>query len=71
MNLDYLDVLYTWKVEAEQKLEDFEEELSIYVYEENNSHEKYLHCLELENLKSVANRCKNSIRVYIAHHNNN
>ena len=70
MNLDYLDVLYTWKVEAEQKLEKFEEKLSVYVYDGKDSTEKKLHDLERQKLEEIANRCKTSIRVYISHHSN-
>ena len=70
MNLDYLDILYTWKVEAEQKLEIFEEKLSDYIYDENDIIDKKLHDLEKHKLEEIANRCKNAIRVYISHHFN-
>ncbi len=70
MNLDYLDVLYTWKVEAEQKLEKFEEKVSVYVYDKKDSIDKKLHALEKQKLEEISNRCKTAIRVYVSHHYN-
>lgn len=73
LNLDYLDVLYDWKVKAELELEKFEEMRLKHVYDSTEKDgydgERKLHKQKKQHLEDTVNRYKTAIRVYIAHHN--
>ncbi len=65
--MDFLDVLYTWKVEAEQKLEKLLEEK-----EQVTKSTEYLdesRNLEIKRAEETVNRYKTTILSYMAHHN--
>jgi len=70
LNLDYLDVLYDWKAKADTELEKFQEKYKDYTWNEDEPEEKIIYNIRLSNLLKNSNRCKNAIRVYIAHHSN-
>jgi hypothetical protein len=69
LNLDYLDVLYDWKVKADIELEKYKIYVMLYIYnKEDAKQQKREHEMRLKTLQEKANRCKIAIRVYIAHH---
>lgn len=65
--MDFLDVLYTWKVEAEQRLEKLLEEKE----KATKSTEQLdkLRNLEIKHAEEIVNRYKTTILSYMAHHN--
>ena len=69
MKLDYLDLLYRWKIEAEIELEKLEEES-----EDVDTEELVIHRLErrltLEHAQKTVNRYRSTITAYVAYHNN-
>jgi hypothetical protein len=66
MNIEFLDVLYTWKVEAQQKLEALlEKQLTGKAKTERT--QKMLR-LEIEHAEEVMNSYSAAIRSYISHH---
>ena len=69
MKLDYLDLLYRWKVEAEIELEKLEEDIDDVPAEEAVIR-RFERKLNLEHAQKTVNRYKNAIAAYIAHHNN-
>ncbi len=67
---EYLDLLYKWKVEADQELEKIENTNSTPLPTENADHVLVIRKLKIENAKSVVNKYTASIRSYLTHHNN-
>ena len=65
--MDFLDVLYTLKVEAEQNLEKLLEEKDQVT--KSTEHLDELRNLEIKHAERIVNRCRNTIRSYMAHHN--
>lgn len=68
IQIEFLDVLYTWKVEAEQRLEKLIEEKERATKSTAKSDE--LRDLEIKHAEEIVNRYKTTILVYISHHNN-
>lgn len=62
--MDFLDVLYTWKVEAEQELEKLLEEK-----EQAEKELDELQHLKIKHAEEIVNRYRSTILVYISHHN--
>jgi hypothetical protein len=67
IKIDFLDVLYTWKVEAEQKLEKLLEEKEQVT--KSTEHLDKLRNLEIKHAEGIVNRYKTTISSYMAHHN--
>lgn len=67
IQMDFLDVLYTWKVEAEQKLEKLLEEKEQVT--KSTEHLDELQNLEIKYAEGIVNRYKTTISSYMAHHN--
>ena len=65
--MDFLDVLYTWKVEAEQKLEKLLKEREQVTTSSVTADE--LRNLEIKHAESIVNRYKTTISSYMSHHN--
>lgn len=70
INLDYLDVLYTWKVESEQNLEKLEKtRLDTLPLEESDWLIK-IRKLNIQNAESKVNIHKTMIKHYLSYHSN-
>jgi RNase P subunit RPR2 len=67
IKLDFLDVLYTWKVVAEQRLEKLIEEKEQVT--KSTEHLDVLRELEIKHAEEVVNRYRTTISSYMAHHN--
>lgn len=67
IQMDFLDVLYTWKVEAEQRLETLLEEKEQVTT--STEHLDELRNLEIKHAEGIVNRYKTTISSYMAHHN--
>ena len=65
--MDFLDVMYTWKVEAEQKLEKLLEEKEQVT--KSTEHLDELRNLKIKHAEEIVNRYKTTISSYMAHHN--
>ena len=66
IKMDFLDVLYTWKVEAEQRLEKLIEEKE----QVTKSTEHYVILnLKIKHAEETVNRYRVTISSYMSHHN--
>lgn len=67
LQIDYLDSLYTWKVEAEKRLEEVLElrENALY-HKDTEDYERAIH--EIKSAESNVNLLKNSIKLYLSLH---
>lgn len=70
INIDYLDVLYRWKEEADIVLSEFIEKYKDYAWSEDEPEEKIKYEIRLENLRKTASLCGNGVRVYLSWCNN-
>ena len=69
IKIDFLDVLYTWKVEAEQRLEKLLDEKEQVT--KSTEHLDELRKLEIKHAEGIVNRYKTTISSYMAYHNCN
>jgi len=67
IKMDFLDVLYTWKVEAEQSLEKLLEEKE-QVTKSTELLDEILN-LKIKHAESIVNRYRTTISSYMSHHN--
>jgi RNase P subunit RPR2 len=67
IKMDFLDVLYTWKVQAEQRVEKLIEEKEQVT--KSTEHLDVLRELEIKHAEEVVNRYRTTISCYMAHHN--
>jgi len=67
IKMDFLDVLYTWKVEAEQRLEKLLEEKKQVT--KSTEHLDEILNLKIKHAESIVNRYRTTISSYMAHHN--
>ena len=65
--MDFLDVLYTWKVEAEQSLEKLLEEKEQVT--KSTEHLDEILNLKIKHAESIVNRYRTTISSYMSHHN--
>lgn len=68
VKIEFLDTLYRWKVEAEQKLEELEER-SNDPLPNDEAYWRILRNIEIENAKRLVNRYKTVIQSYMLYHN--
>jgi len=68
MQIEFLDVLYTWKVEAEQEYEKIVEDGKLPVHEREAKCEFNLHNLRLKNAETKINMLRNTITTYLHYH---
>jgi hypothetical protein len=66
IKMDFLDVLYTWKVEAEQRLEKLLEEKEQVTKSTNHFDE--IHNLKIIHAEETVNRYRNTIITYLSYH---
>jgi CHASE3 domain sensor protein len=69
INFEYLDTLYTWKVEAEQKLEKLQGHYKDPMNAKNAEWLTKIRDMEIAHAKEVVNRYKTAIKLYISNHN--
>ena len=69
LNIEFLDTLYRWKVEAEQELEILEEKRSELISNNGADHFIEMRELKIKHAEGLVNRYKNAIKSYIFHHN--
>jgi hypothetical protein len=67
IKMDFLDVLYTWKVEAEQSLEKLLEEKEQVT--KSTEHLDEILNLKIKHAESIVNRYRTTISSYMSHHN--
>jgi len=67
IKMDFLDVLYTWKVEAEQSLEKLLEEKEQVT--KSTEHLDEILNLKIKHAESIVNRYRTTISCYMSHHN--
>lgn len=72
IKFDYLDLLYKWKVEAEQELEKLEEQYNpeLPLPMDEADHIREIRKINLENAKGLIGRYTTAIRSYISNHTN-
>jgi hypothetical protein len=69
IEIGFLDVLYTWKVEAEQTLDKLCEEKEQVT--KSTEHLDEILNLKIKHANNIVNRYKTIIRSYIYYHNKN
>lgn len=69
IQIEFLDILYKSKVEAEQELEKIEDKQNDPIPAEYADWAKNIRELELRNAKSLVNRYATLIKLYLSHHN--
>lgn len=69
IKMEFLDVLYTWKVESEQRLEKLLEEKEQVT--KSTEHLDELRNLEIKHAEGTVNRYRTTISSYMHHHNCN
>lgn len=70
INIEYLDALYTWKVEAEQELNRIEEEHPEVLPEDEADRIIEIYNINIKHQEGLINRYKIAITSYLFHHNN-
>lgn len=69
LNIDFLDTLYRWKIEAEQELEKLEESRKDILSVDEADHLIEIRELKIKHVEGLVNRYSNTIKSYIHHHN--
>lgn len=68
MKIEFLDILYRWKVEAEQELEKLQEENNNPLPSKEADLLIKIRNIKIKNAEGLVNRYKATIKAYIAHH---
>ena len=69
VQIEFLDTLYRWKVEAEQELEKLEERSNDPLPTDEADWLIKIRKIEIENAKGLVNRYRTAIQSYMSHHN--
>lgn len=69
VNFEYLELLFTWKVEAEQELEKLQKRSNDPLPANDADWLIRIRNIEIENAKALVNRYRTAIKSYLSHHN--
>lgn len=69
IRIEFLDIIYKSKIEAEQELEKLEDRRNDHIPSEHADYAIKIRDLELKNAESLVNRYTTLVKLYLSYHN--